>query len=225
VGLLLLVRHGQASFGSDDYDVLSETGWEQGRALGRHLAAAGVVPTALVRGGMRRHRETLEAMTEAADGAAGWDLPVDEDPGWDEFDHLGVLAADPDPPAHDLDRRAFQEAFVRATTRWADAGEDAAAYPETFPGFLARTAASMEAASARAAAGETVVVVTSGGVLAALATGLLGVGGAGVAETWQRLNTVCVNTGVTRVVVGGSGRRLLTFNEHEHLARPLVTYR
>ena len=29
MGVLLLVRHGQASFGADDYDVLSEVGWEQ----------------------------------------------------------------------------------------------------------------------------------------------------------------------------------------------------
>ena len=41
MGQLLLVRHGQASFGADDYDVLSPTGWEQGRRLGAHLAAAG----------------------------------------------------------------------------------------------------------------------------------------------------------------------------------------
>ncbi|NUQ87355.1 MAG: histidine phosphatase family protein, partial [Glycomyces artemisiae] len=58
MGLLLLVRHGQASFGADDYDVLSETGWEQARLLGRWLAERRVTPTAVVQGGMRRHRET-----------------------------------------------------------------------------------------------------------------------------------------------------------------------
>ena len=45
MGQLLLVRHGQASFGAEDYDVLSETGWEQGRRLGAHLVRAGVRPT------------------------------------------------------------------------------------------------------------------------------------------------------------------------------------
>ena len=38
MGVVLLVRHGQASFGADDYDVLSETGWEQSRLLGAWLA-------------------------------------------------------------------------------------------------------------------------------------------------------------------------------------------
>ncbi|MEC8667907.1 MAG: histidine phosphatase family protein, partial [Pseudomonadota bacterium] len=31
---LYLIRHGQASFGADDYDVLSPIGHEQARALG-----------------------------------------------------------------------------------------------------------------------------------------------------------------------------------------------
>ena len=60
MGQLLLVRHGQASWGSDDYDVLS------GR-LGAVAAArqgagrAGIAPDVVVTGGMRRHRETAEA--------------------------------------------------------------------------------------------------------------------------------------------------------------------
>ena len=41
MGVLLLVRHGQASFGTADYDVLSETGWEQGRLLGAGCATRG----------------------------------------------------------------------------------------------------------------------------------------------------------------------------------------
>ena len=35
---IYLVRHGQASFGKENYDQLSPRGWEQGRILGRWLA-------------------------------------------------------------------------------------------------------------------------------------------------------------------------------------------
>ncbi|MCK5926628.1 MAG: histidine phosphatase family protein, partial [Nocardioides sp.] len=152
MGQLLLVRHGQASFGADDYDVLSPTGWEQGRRLGAHLAAAGVSPTALVRGTMRRHRETLEAMCEGA----GWATPVDEDGRWDEFDHLGVIARFPDLPAdpHQLDRRTFQELFERATARWTGGGNDSE-YDESFRDFEARASAALADAVARAGSGET----------------------------------------------------------------------
>jgi hypothetical protein len=42
---------------------------------------------------------------------------------------------------------------------------------------------------------------------------------------WAAFNTVIANTSVTRVIQGSTGRRLLTFNEHGHLSRALLTYR
>ena len=38
---LYLVRHGQASFGTDNYDRLSAIGEEQARELGRYFVASG----------------------------------------------------------------------------------------------------------------------------------------------------------------------------------------
>ncbi len=46
-----------------------------------------------------------------------------------------------------------------------------------------------------------------------------------LASAWARFNAVVVNGSVTRVVVGSTGARLLTFNEHAALDRELVTYR
>jgi broad specificity phosphatase PhoE len=222
MGVVLLVRHGQASFGSDDYDVLSETGWEQGRLLGAWLAERKVVPTALVQGGMRRHRETAEALV----AAAGWDLEITTDPGWDEFDHLAVVRADP-AAGGDLDRRAFQRAFEQATARWTAGGDDED-YAETWVGFQTRVAAAMERACAEAGPGGTVVVVSSGGPIAAACATLVDPDSgdpAAYARTWSRLNTVVVNSSITRVVVGSTGARLLTFNEHPHLEGETLTYR
>ena len=109
MGVVLLVRHGQASFGADDYDVLSETGWAQGRLLGSWLAERGVTPSAVIHGGMRRQRDTALAMAEGA----GWGVEPVVDADWDEFDHVGMVAAYPDlPPDVDLtDRREFQRLF------------------------------------------------------------------------------------------------------------------
>ncbi len=45
------------------------------------------------------------------------------------------------------------------------------------------------------------------------------------ARLWSRFNTVTVNSSVTRVVVGSTGARLLTFNEHPHLEGDHLTYR
>ncbi|WP_244930552.1 histidine phosphatase family protein [Nocardioides sp. W7] len=216
MGLLLLVRHGQASFGADDYDVLSATGHEQGRLLGRQLAALGVRPSAVLRGGMRRHRETAEAILETA----GWDLDVEVDADWDEFDHLAVVAALGEPVPGDLDRRAFQALFERATGRWVDGTLPGAG--ESYAGFLARTRAALSRAVDRAQAG-TVVVVTSGGPVGAAAATLVDPTDPG--RLWSAFNTVLVNSSVTRVLVGRTGTRLLTFNEHTHLPAGVLTCR
>lgn len=217
MGQILLVRHGQASFGADDYDVLSENGWAQGRLLGAWLAERGTVPTRLVRGDLRRHRETLEAMVEGA----GWTgVETDVDPGWDEFDHLGLMRSFPPlQPGHT--RREFQAAFEQATAVWA-AGEPGD-YHETFAGFVARVREALGRAVALAASGETAVIVSSGGPIAITCAHLIDP--AGLARIWARFNTVTVNSSVTRLVVGSTGARLLTFNEHAHLMPDLLTYR
>ncbi|WP_121254200.1 histidine phosphatase family protein [Nocardioides ferulae] len=227
MGVVLLVRHGQASFGADDYDVLSETGWAQGRLLGEWLAARGVAPDVVVRGDMRRHRETAESLL----AGAGWETPLEVDAGWDEFDHLGVVAADAalHGPAGELphDRREFQRLFEQATARWA-AAEEGVAYPETYAGFVARVRGALGRACARAGKGGTVAVVTSGGPIAAAAAALVDPTGddqAVTARLWSRFNTVVVNSSLTRVVVGSTGARLLTFNEHPHLEGEHLTYR
>jgi broad specificity phosphatase PhoE len=224
MGVVLLVRHGQASFGAEDYDVLSETGWEQSRRLGRWLSEREMRPDVILRGDLKRHRDTVEAMK----AGAAWVSRAEVDAGWNEFDHLGVVGAYPDlPQGRDLDRREFQRAFELATQRWTD-GEFDADYPETYAAFRARVAASLEQASAAAGPGGTVAVISSGGPIAAVCAALVdptGADPATFARLWGRFNTVCVNTAVTRIVVGSTGPRLLTFNEHQHLDGDLITYR
>ncbi len=233
MGHLLLVRHGQASFGADDYDVLSPRGWEQGRLLGSWLRERGVTPSAIVHGSLRRHRETTEAMVEAA----AWGGPVATvDAGWDEFDHVGLVAHHPafapggaqaGADHTSLDRRRFQEIFEEATARWT-AGEDAGA-AESYADFLRRVRASLAGAMDACGSGETVVVVTSGGPIAVVAASLVDPAcvddQAATARLWARFNTVAVNAAYTRLLVGSTGARLLTFNEHHHLEGEHLTYR
>lgn len=228
MGQLILVRHGQASFGADDYDVLSEQGWEQGRLLGRWLAEAGIAPTGLVHGSLRRHRETAAAMQETG----GWGrLEPAVDAGWDEFDHVGLVANHPDlaegADHTAVDRRRFQEIFEEVTARWT-AGDQAGAQ-ESYADFAARVRASLAQTMTSCGSGETVVVVTSGGPIGVVAASLADPAcvddQAATARLWSRFNSVVVNTAYTRVLVGSTGARLLTFNEHQHLVGDQVTYR
>jgi broad specificity phosphatase PhoE len=219
MGMVLLVRHGQASFGADDYDVLSEVGDRQGRVLGEWLAASGLEPGAVLHGAMRRQRDTARGMVEAA----GWRVEPGLDEGWNEFDHIGVITRSPDLAADFQDRRAFQRAFEDATARWSGGAFDHE-YDEAWPDFIGRVRAALGRACDRDG---VTVVVTSGGPIAAACATLVDpdASPAELPRLWNHFNTVTVNSGVTRVLVGSTGRRLLTFNEHAHLPRELVTYR
>jgi broad specificity phosphatase PhoE len=226
MGSVILVRHGQASFGTADYDVLSPVGRAQSTLLGRALSTTAKAPDVIISGSMRRQRDTAEAMKQSA----GWRAPITVDDQWDEFDHVSVIQTYADAaggiPTDPKDRREFQTLFVRSTGRWASANYDEE-YKETFEAFTRRVRAALGAASREAGPGRSVVVVSSGGAIAAAAAMLVGVQDRAqqIAPNWQRFNAVIVNTSVTRVVVGSSGARLLTFNEHGHLHSDHVTYR
>lgn len=219
MGQILLVRHGQASWDGDDYDVLSEVGHRQGELLGAALAARGIRPDLVVTGGMRRHRETVENVVAGANlGHVGVEL----DAGWDEYDHVSMLAQVPTSFAGEKPSAAeFQSWMEQATDRWIR-GENAEDYHEPFAEFTDRVDAALRRTAA-AAEKRTALVVTSGGPISWVTAALLG----GDAGLWARLNVVCVNSGVTKLVTGRRGVTLVSFNEHTHLeSQPgLLTYR
>ncbi|KNX36853.1 histidine phosphatase family protein [Luteipulveratus halotolerans] len=215
MSVILLVRHGQASFGKRDYDVLSERGHEQAALLGRALADRGVVPARVLHGGMRRQLDTAVGMVEAA----GWSSTPEADERWAEFDHQDVIAAHR--PAYrnqlvmkaDLartlkPRKAFQDVFAAATARWASGEHDD--YTETFAAFAARVGAALDGAAQQAG---TTVVVTSGGPIGLVTSRLL----TGSPQRWASINATTINTAVTKVLSGASGLTLVSFNGHEHL--------
>jgi broad specificity phosphatase PhoE len=221
VGQLLLVRHGQASWDSEDYDVLSEVGWEQSRLLGKALAARGLAPDAVVTGGMRRHRETAEACL----GELGSTLTPEVDAGWDEFDHVAMLSRFPAPFEGRAPSKAeFQEWFESATDRWTGGSFDDE-YAESFTAFTSRVGSALGRLSERRAG--TVLVFTSGGPIAWATASLLVEEPEVAGRLWRRLNPVCVNSGVTRLVTGRRGTTVVTFNEHSHLdgVPDVLTYR
>lgn len=231
--LLYLVRHGQASFGKRDYDALSDLGHEQSEVLGRALAARGVVPDVVIRGELRRHRETAEGIVRGLAEAAGREVPVEVDPGWDEFDFQHVVEVHR--PAYrsrtvmmaDLlrsraPREKFQKLFEEATERWTGGTADDD-YHESFPAFRARVEAALLAAAGQQPDRGTAVVVTSGGPIGLVASQLL----AGDASLWAQLNKVAANTAVTKVINGRGGLTLSSYNDHGHVEhdRRLITYR
>ena len=88
--VIYLIRHGQASFGKEDYDQLSEMGWEQSRILGRALQNQDLGVPRSICGTMRRHVETAEATLGELGLAKEWHT----DTGFNEYNHSELLAVD-----------------------------------------------------------------------------------------------------------------------------------
>ncbi|CAB4933952.1 unannotated protein [freshwater metagenome] len=219
---ILLVRHGQASFGAADYDNLSPTGHEQSRVLGAALAARGITADVVVAGEMKRHAQTADAVLEGA----RWGTRVDLDAGWNEFDHVQVLAVHDQPTTveGESEKVAFQRWFEEATLRWTS-GEHEALYDESFADFTARVEGALTRLVDELPRRATAVVLTSGGPIAWAAASLLADGDRSRTDLWLRLNPVSINTGTSTVVCGASGTTLVTFNAADHLSPDLLTYR
>lgn len=212
--VVLLVRHGQASFGSDDYDVLSDVGREQSRVVGSELARRALRSPVVVCGSLLRQRDTAEIALSFANLEA---QPA-TDARWDEYDHLDLLkryvAED---AAHDGTSKGVQVLLDQALAAWvSDPAGD-------WSSFSGRAMDALQAIVDSLAPGQDAVVFTSGGVIAAVASTLLGVGSAGVVG----LNRVTMNGAITKLVVGSGGISLVAFNDHAHFEdrRDLVTYR
>ena len=213
MGSVHLIRHGQASWGSADYDQLSATGMAQSTALGTSWEASGWAPSVAVAGSMKRHAQTAIAVIDASGQGDGYDV----DDGWNEYDHLAIARAH-DPSSLTKDPKEFQQHLNVALDRWV-AGEGD--HAETYRDFVDRVMTSFGKVVADAGPGRSIAVFTSGGPIALVASHLLTGGDA----AFQRVNDVMINAGVTTVIVGSTGPRLLALNESTHLPRDLVTYR
>ena len=222
---VLLVRHAQASFGAADYDLLSELGRRQADIVAASLAERGYHPARLHSGTLRRQQETAAAFR----ALGGPDLEVE--PRWDEFDSDDVLThhsesalrLQSDEGGGTLTNRGFQAALEPALAEWV-AHAERSPTSQTWPQFSGAGTAALGDLTAELGSGETAVIVTSGGAIAAVVGALLGA----PAEVFAALNRVLVNAGVTKLVIGSTGTNVLSVNDHSHLElvdRELVTYR
>ncbi len=210
MGAIHLIRHGQASWDSDDYDQLSEQGARQSALLGMAWEASDWAPTSAVSGSLKRHTQTAIAAIDASGRGEGYDI----DPGWDEYDHTVFTAG----LEAGITPRDFQPHLDASLASWM-AGSLAANIPygDWHGGILG----SLDRAIDAAGSGQHVAVFTSGGPIATVVSHLL----AGDDSLFIRLNAVVVNASVTTVINGSTGPRVLSFNEHAHLPRDMVTFR
>jgi broad specificity phosphatase PhoE len=225
VPTIQLIRHGQASFGGADYDVLSDAGHMQSLLVARELANREMNVELVVSGALRRQLDTAEPTS------ALLEREVIVDARWNEYDMDDILAhhsstsarAAQEPESEAVSAEEFQGLLEDALAGWIEAGQTTLAN-ESWPAFASRITAAFGELAAELPSGSTGLVFTSGGVIAALCSAALQYPDLSLVA----YNRVSINTGITKFVTGRRGLSLVSFNEHGHLERTrpsLITYR
>ncbi len=218
MGTLYLVRHGQASFGADDYDQLSEQGQRQSQRLGEHFAFKGIAFEAVLAGTLKRHAQTFAGI-QAGMAAAGAPAPPEPLllPGLNEYDSAAVIAAvHPEalerPTTPELYKHHFR-LLRQGLARWM-AGQAQPAGMPSYAEFSAGIAAALEHVRTRHTG--NVLLVSSGGPISTAVGQVLGT----APETTIDLNMRIRNSAVTEFVYTPSRHVLLTYNTLPHLDHP-----
>ncbi|WP_296243809.1 MULTISPECIES: histidine phosphatase family protein [unclassified Psychrobacter] len=249
---ILLARHGQASFGQENYDQLSELGSIQAQMLGQHYATTQRRIDAIFTGSLVRQQDSARHFWKSYQSSVGTDSDKasvtainlnDPDsyvlPQFDEFNHKDVLiksnpafgsrvgiAAEIAKAEVPVVRLA--ELFDTAMQRW-HAGENDSDYIESWLQFNERAKQALEQvrlqiSKLQLGRESTVLVFTSGGIIAAITAQLLQQG----SSTAYQINKSLVNTGVTSLTLKNERSRLLSLNEYSHLfadGKRFVTWR
>src|SRR5258706_16003805 len=207
---LVLVRHAQASFGTDDYDRLSELGWRQARWLGEHFAERNLAFDRVIRGTLRRHAETLTGICEGMGSGA----QCDERPGLNEYDSHALLRAHTGKePRQGGEHREHFRALREALYAWCEGSLACGDHPP-FASFRAGVLEVLEAV--RTSGAKRVLMVSSGGPISTIVADVLKMPLRGVVD----LNLRARNTGISEFHFNARAIHFVSFNAVPHLDRP-----
>lgn len=232
---IYFIRHGQASFGSDHYDRLSELGIRQSEILGDYLVRLGLTFDAVFSGTLERQRVTAATVMDrfpAVDGTPDIGIRA----GFDEYPSSVIVKAilptmaREDPalaqavPAMFTSVRNFWRVYEPVMRRWISGRYEADGL-ESWPSFRARVADTLRDTAAEAGRGKTVAVFTSAGTISAVMQIALDLSDLKTLElAWQ-----IRNTSMSTFLFKEDRFTLSTFNSAAHLdqtGRPdLLTYR
>ena len=239
MAVIYLIRHGQASFGDEEYDCLSKLGERQSRILGHHFNR--VVPrlSAFCSGGMKRQDHTAEI---ARDAMGGNPPPLHTQEAFAEYDHVALFRAylpgffetcgDNGPSSlEDLlaDTRMLERALRHVLAAWMESKPHKGPPVETWKDFCNRICFGLDLLLHAHGARAKIAVFTSGGAITAILRTMLGLSH----RRALGINLSIYNASITQIYCPGEGRLsdalLLGYNNITHLEmtgdRDLITFR
>ena len=213
MGTLYLVRHGQASFGADDYDRLSELGHRQSERLGEYFKGKGLEFQAVITGTLRRHQETFAGIARGLD----WQAQPVLWPGLNEYDSEAVIHAIhpmplPKPDTPELYRHHFR--LLRdGLTQWM-AGVVSPRGMPSYNDFVHGVSSALD--HVRQNCEGNVLLVSSGGPISTAVGHILGT----TPEATIELNLRIRNSSVTEFHFTPKRHSLVTYNTLPPLDHP-----
>ena len=213
MGTLYLVRHGQASFGADDYDMLSAMGHQQSARLGEYFQVKGIAFDAALTGTLKRQIQTYAGICRGM----GCEPVATQWPGLNEYDSHAVIAAI---HPHKLDKPTSPEMYRNhfrllkdGLAQWM-AGVVSPKGMPSYPDFVLGVTSALD--HIRRNCDGNVLLVSSGGPIATAVGHVLGTS----PETTIELNLRIRNCSVTEFAFTPKRHMLVTYNTLPHLDAP-----
>ncbi|PLW81690.1 histidine phosphatase family protein [Kineobactrum sediminis] len=232
---IYLIRHGQASFGAEDYDKLSELGCRQAEVLGHYLRDHGIRLDAAYSGDLLRQRETTALALASQPG----EVPHHIDPRFNEVRndeqvrHLVPVVAQNNPHIQTLvdkglsSSKDYQKVIEAVFNHWVSPVCDEPRI-QSWTDYSSGVCEALAAVMAAEGSGKTVGIFTSGGTIATVVAHVLGLGGEHAYKFYEPI----FNCSITQLFYSGDKVSLSFFNDRSFLqvlggqgGEELVSYR
>ncbi|MFT4615591.1 MAG: broad specificity phosphatase PhoE [Bacteroidia bacterium] len=232
---IYLIRHGQASFGSENYDNLSDLGRRQAHLMGEFLRDSGIVLDAAYSGDLSRQRETCQLALASQPTAVSHsiDARFNEVRNEEQIEHLLPEIVRRNPEIRALVEKGltaskdYQKVIDAVFNYWVSPECDDARI-QSWADFSGGASDALAQVIAEQGGGKTVGIFSSGGTIATMVAQVLGLTGE---QTYQFYEPM-MNCSITQLFYNREKVSLSYFNDCSYfqvlgsqLDEELITYR
>lgn len=207
---IYLVRHGQASFNSENYDRLSDLGWQQSAYLGAYFAERDMEFDHIFTGNQLRHKQTADGIL----GRKTTDYNVHS--GLNEYDFSALYKAymrqhpGEEEASREGNRQIFYQRLKLALKLWSE-DKLTGDLPESWADFKGRVGDALT--HIRKTSEGRCLVVSSGGAISMTIGLILDLGPQKIID----LNLQIKNASFCHIYSGSGNMQLSSFNNIPHL--------
>jgi broad specificity phosphatase PhoE len=232
---IYLVRHGQASFGAENYDELSDLGRRQAVVVGEYFRDRGISFDAVYSGDLSRQRETasLAIASQPAEVRHHIDPRFNEIQNEEQLKYLMPEVVKANPAVKALvdkglgSSKDYQKVIDAVFNYWVSPACNDTRI-QSWADFSGNARQALDDVMQAQGGGKTIGIFTSGGTLATIVAQVLGLDGAGTYQLYEPI----FNCSVTQLFYSGSKISLSHFNDRSFLqvlgdqrGEQLITYR